>query len=205
MDSLFSIAKNNPFAAPFGYLYCANPDFERARRSSDDVMRSILRQLALDPTGQRKMKDFLCSEYERQVATASVDGLDLLKLRTQDCVRLILELAEHDPLTIVIDAIDTVRDNERHTLISALKGIILEADNVVKILITSRSSNRTTIAPVADKQIQITSHETQQDMESFVNHVIDTAVTSKLLLEGEVSPTLRSMLIQALLDGSGEM
>ncbi|KAF2808297.1 uncharacterized protein BDZ99DRAFT_51369 [Mytilinidion resinicola] len=205
VDSLLSIANNDPFAAPFGYIYCANPDFERARYSSDDVMRSILGQLALDTTGRRKIKDFLCSEYERQIATARVDGLDLMKLRTQDCVRLILELAEQDPLTIIIDAIDTVKENERHALISTLKGIVLEADNVVKILITSRSSNCTTIAPAADKQIQITSHETQQDMESFVNHLIDTAVTSKLLLEGKVSPALHSMLIQALLDGAGEM
>lgn len=205
VDSLLSIANNDPSAAPFGYIYCANLDFERARRSSDDVMRSILGQLALDKTGRHKIKDFLCSEYERQTAIATVNGPDLLKLKTQDCVRLILELAEQDPLTIIIDAIDTVKENERHALISALKGIVLEADNVVKILITSRSSNRTVFTPAADKQIQITSHETQQDMESFVNHLIDTAMKSKLLLEGKVSPALRSMLTQALLDGAGEM
>lgn len=35
-----------------------------------------------------------------------------------------------------------------------------------------------------------------------MNHLIDTAVKSKLLLEGEVSPALRSMVIQALLDGA---
>lgn len=165
VDSLLTIATDHPSAAPFGYIHCANLDFERARRSSDDVMRSILSQLALGTTGRRKVKDFLCSEYERQIARASVDGLDLPKLRTQDCVRLILELAERDPLTIIIDAIDTVKENERHAFISALKRIVLEAGNVVKIFITGRSSNRTTIASAADKQIQITSHETQQDME----------------------------------------
>lgn len=205
VDSLLSFANNDSSAAPFGYIYCANPGFERARLSSDDVMRSILSQLAVDTTGRCKVRDFLRSEYERQIARASIGGVDLLKLRTQDCVRLILELAEQDPLTIIVDAIDTIKENDQHILISALKKIVLEADNVVKIFITSRSSNRTTIAPAADKQIQITSRETQQDMETFVNHLIDTAVTSRLLLEGEVSPALRRMLIQALLDGAGEM
>lgn len=205
VDSLLSTATNHPSAAPFGYIYCANPDFERARPSSDDVMRCVLSQLALDTSGQHKIKEFLCSEYERQIARASVDGLDLPKLRTQDCVRLILELAEQDPLTIIIDAIDIFKGDERHVFISALERIVLEADNVVKIFITSRSSNRTTITQAADKQIQITSHETQPDMESFVNHLVDTAVKSKLLLKGEVSPALRSMLIQALLDEAGEM
>ncbi|MCJ1463344.1 hypothetical protein MMC07_001951 [Pseudocyphellaria aurata] len=205
VDSLFSVADNDPSTAPFGYIYCTNPNFERAGPSCDDVMRSILGELALDRTSRRKIRDFLCSEYERQIATASVRGPDILKLRTQDCVRLILELAEQDPLTIIIDAIDTVKENERHVLVSALKELVLGADNVVKILITSRKSNCLTIAPAVDKRIQITSHETQQDMKSFVNHLIDTAVTSKLLLEGKVSPALRGMLIQALLDGAGEM
>ena len=205
VDSLLSAAKSDTSAAPFGYIYCANPDFEKARRSSDDVMRSILGQLALDRTGRRTIKDFLYSEYERQIARARVDGLDLPKLRTQDCVRLMLELAEQDPLTIIIDAIDTVNEGERHALISALKEIVGKADNVVKILITSRSSNLTAIEPAVNKQIQITSQETQQDMESFVNHLIDNVVTSKLLLEGRVSPALRKRLTKALLDGAGEM
>lgn len=205
VDSLLSIANNHPSAAPFGYIYCANPDSERIRRSADDVMRSILSQLALDRTDRRKVKDFLCSEYERQIARASVDGMDLPKLKTEDCVRLILDLAEQDPLTIIVDAIDTVKENERHALISALKRIVLEADNVVKIFITSRSSNLKTIAPAADKQLQITSHETQQDMNTFVNHSIDSAITSKLLLDGEVSPALRSILLQTLIEGAGEM
>lgn len=205
VDSLLLTAKNDPPAAPFGYIYCANPDFEKARRSSDDVMRSILGQLAIDRTDRRTIKDFLYSEYERQIATASVDGLDLPKLNTQDCVRLVLELAEQDPLTIIIDAIDTVKESERHTLASALKEIVLKAKNVVKILITSRSSNCAAIELAVNKQIQINSHETQRDMESFVNHLIDTVVTSKLLLEGRVSPALRNMLIEALLDGAGEM
>ena len=205
VDSLLSTAKSDPSAAPFGYIYCANPDFEEARCSSDEVMRSTLGQLALHRTGRRTIKDILYSEYERQIATASVDGLDLPKLRTQDCVRLILELAEQDPLIIIIDAIDTFKESERHTLVSALKEIVSKADNVVKILITSRSSIRTAIEPAVNKRIEITSHETQRDMEIFVNHLIDTVVTSKLLLEGRVSPALRNMLIKSLLDGAGEM
>jgi hypothetical protein len=204
VDSLVSITEKYPLTAPFGYIYCTNTDFERAPRSSDDVMRSILSQLAYNTSDQHKIKDFLCSEYERQVARAKVNGLDLPKLRMQDCVRLILELAEQDSLIIIIDAIDTVREDEQHALISALKRIIVEADNVVKILITSRSSNCTSMVLVADKQIQIISRETQQDMESFVNHQINTAVASKLLLKGDVSLALRSMIIRSLLEEAGE-
>ena len=205
VDSLLSAAENDPSTAPFGYFYCANPDFEKARLSSDAVMRSIISQLALDRTGQRSIKDFLYSEYERQMARTKVVGHDLPKLRTRDCIRLILEHAEQNPLTIIIDAMDTVEQNERHTLISAIKEIVLKADNVVKILITSRSDNRTMMKTAANKHIQITSLETQQDMKSFIDHLLDTAVTSMMLLEGRVSPDLRNLLIKTLLDGCGEM
>ena len=194
VNSLLSIANNHSFVASFEYICCANFDFERTRCSFDNVMRFILSQLALDTTDRRKIKDFLCSKYERQIARARVDGLNLLKLKTQDCVRLILELAEQNSLIIIVDVIDTIKKNERHIFIFALKKIVSKADNVVKIFITSRSSNRATIASTIDKQIQITSHEIQQDMKNFVNHLIDIAIASKLLLEGEVSSVLRNML-----------
>lgn len=205
VDSLLLAAKTDPSAASFGYIYCANPDFEKPRRSSAAVMRSVLGQLALDRTGGRTIKGFLYSEYERQIATASVDGLDLPKLNTQDCTRLVLELAEQDPLTIIIDAIDTVEESERYILAFALKEIALKADNVVKIMVTSRSCNCAALEPTVNMQIQITSHETQRDMESFVNHHIDTVLNNKMLLGGRVSPALRIMLVEALLDGAGEM
>lgn len=205
VDSFSSAANTDPFLAPFAYFYCANPDFEKARCSPDDIMRSLLGQLSLGATEECKIKDFLCSEYDRQVAKTRVNGLDLLKLRTQDCVRLILELAEQDPITIIIDAIDTIEEIERHSLMSALEMVISEADNVVKILITSRSSACARVASVANKRIQITRQEAQQDMTSFVSHLIDEAASNMLLLEGNVSSALRDLLVKTLLDGAGEM
>ncbi|KAL8822882.1 MAG: hypothetical protein Q9191_006391 [Dirinaria sp. TL-2023a] len=205
VDALLSTAKNDPSVAPFEYIYCANPDFEEAPCSSDAVMRSILGQLALDRTGRRTVKNFLYSEYERQIAIANVNGVELPRLRTQDCVRLMLELAEQDSLSIIIDAIDTFKKSERHALVSTLEEIVLKADNVVKVLVTSRSSNIAAIELTVNKQIQITSDETKQNMKSFVNHLIDTVITSKLLLEGRVSPALRNMLIKSLLDGAEKM
>lgn len=205
VNSFLSIADNHSFVASFDYFYCANLDFDKTRCSSDDVMRFIFSQLAVDTKGPRKIKDFLCSEYERQIVKTYGDGLDLPKLRTQDCARLILELAEQDSLIIIVDAIDIIKKNERHALISALKKMVMKTNNVIKIFITSRISNRTTIAPTTDKQIQIISHETQQDMKIFVNHLIETAVTSKLLFERKVFSVLRNMLIQTLFNEAEEM
>ncbi|KAJ0299460.1 hypothetical protein Brms1b_013115 [Colletotrichum noveboracense] len=205
VDSLLSIASANPSAAPFGYFYCANPQSEKARRSAEDVMRTILFQLAIDAVHRTKMRDSLCTEYERQMALARVGKIDMAKLSVKDCVRLILELAEQDPMTIAIDGLDSIEDCERPAIIDALRELVAKADNVVKIFVTSRSTGRSAAKPNAEFQIQITTQETKDDMETFVNHLVDQAVGSKLLLEGNLRSETRSLLIRTLITGSHEM
>lgn len=203
VDRLLTAATSNPSAAPLGYFYCTNPEFEKMRASPDDIMRTILGQLAQDLTERRKIRDFLWAEYERQSAKPRVDGLAPPKLRLRDCVRLVLELAEQDPLTIVIDGLDSVGEEERPELIGALREIVMKADNVVKIFATARTDSR--LISAADKSIQITATETRADMEVYVRHQVNTIVADRLLLDGSVSLGLQSMLIQVLLDGAGEM
>lgn len=205
VDSLLSIASTTPSAAPLAYFYCANPESEKARCSSDDTMRSILFQLCINATHPTQMRDILSSEYERQRARSRAGKMDMPRLRTKDCVRLILELAEQDPMTIVIDGLDSVEDSERPDLIDALREIVSHADNVVKVFVTSRSSHRAAAMPIAEFQIQVTSQETRPDMEAFVEHSVDDAVARKLLLEGNLRPEICRMLLHALLDGAGEM
>lgn len=205
VDALLESAATTPDLAPFGYFYCANPESEKARRSIDDVMRTILFQLAVDTTQKNKVREFIYDEYDRQILSARAGQLDLPKLTTKDCVRLVLELAQQDPMTIILDGLDAVDDAERHILIAALRDIISKADNIVKIFVTSRTSSRAAEVPDAEFKIHITSEETKSDMEAFVDHLIDDAVASKRLLEGSISRETRVTLRQGLISGAGEM
>lgn len=205
VDALLAAATNNPSAAPFAYFYCANLESEKDRRSSDSVMRTILFQLGLDKSHSMKMRNFLCAEYERQLLQARAGKLDMPRLTTKDCVRLILELAEEDPVTIVIDAIDAVNDTDRPILIQALREIVSKADNIVKILVTSRSSSRVAAVPASEFRIQITSQETQGDMKVFVDRLIDNAVADEVLLEGKVCADTQNFLKHELFTRAGEM
>lgn len=202
VDAFLTTAANNPLAAPLGYFYCTNLKSEKARSSSDDIMRTILGQLAMGSIESRTTRDFLCSEYARQSAQARVDGLDLPKLKTGDCKRLILELAEKDPLTIVIDSLDSLDEEERTRLLGALNDIVAKSESVVKIFTTSRSNSHATSS--ADKQIRITAHETHEDMEAYVRHHVSTSAIDRVLLEGDVFPSLQRTLVQTLLDAAGE-
>ncbi|KAF6815907.1 ankyrin repeat domain-containing protein [Colletotrichum musicola] len=205
VDALLEAAATTPDLAPFGYFYCANPESEKARRSIDDVMRTVLFQLAIDTAQKNAVREFVCDEYDQQMLMARAGKLDLPKLTTKDCVRLILELAQQDPITIILDGLDSVDDTERHTLILALRDIISKADNIVKIFVTSRTSGRAAAVPEAEFKIHITSQETHSDMEAFVDHLIDDVMANRRLLEGSVSLETRVMLRQGLISGAGEM
>lgn len=205
VDSWLSDLDNGVSTASLAYFYCGDPDFDNAHLSCDDVLRTILGQLAIDWANPENVSTCIVAEFERQEARSSVNKLDIPKLRTRGCVQLILELAEQQDLAIMIDAIDSIEENERHGLIAALQEILAQADNVVKIFITSRSNGRTIAAIAPNEQIRITSGKTAQDMGVFVTQLVDTVVANRLLLGGDVPPGLRSLLVRTLIDGAGEM
>lgn len=203
IDTLSQTAAQYPSPAPLAFFYCANSDWERSRASSDSVMRTIFWQLCLDASGPTKVRDSLLAEYERKTARARIDGFDAPRLHTQDCVRLILELAQHDPLTIIVDALDTLDQKERHALTKALCDIVSKADNVVKVFVSKRTDSHLRSALNARNCINITAEETHVDMATFIEHRIATINSNQWLLD--VSSNLHDELVQSLLENAGEM
>lgn len=126
-------------AAPMAYYYCASCDFEPERSQPDDVMRSILRQLTVSTTtNQRKVRDILMSEFDRKQAQSRLKGFDMDKPTIEDCIRLILEVAITDPISIVVDGLDMIEEVHRPKLINALVNIVQKSSSVVKIFLSSR-------------------------------------------------------------------
>jgi hypothetical protein len=190
--------------APFSYFYCANPDFVHESVCADGVLRTILGQLCIDRTARFKVQDILASEYERQSAIARIDSLEPPRLTARRCVELILELALDEPLTIFIDAIDSIRSAVLHVLITSLNKIVTDASNVIKIFLTCRTNGSSVVTLKPQKHVIITSMEARPDMEIFVASQIDTVLANRLPGEN-TSPRLKEVLIESLLENAGEM
>lgn len=206
IDALIATASREPLAAPFAFVYCADSEAERERSSPDDILRSILRQLAINGrSNSPRVRASLLSSYEQRAAQAKVDGMPMPKLRISECLRLILDLAAEDPLTIVVDAVDEIKMDDRHTLLAALSQLVAGADNVIKILLTSRDDAQIFELVPSARRIGITPQETRTDLEAFVHQYMDQAVAQKRLLNGRVSPELISKLHGALVSEAGEM
>lgn len=202
VDELLKTASSQASSAPFSYFYCSTTDSEPERSSVDEILRSILRQLTItDASTQPRVRCLLDNEFERRSKSARLSGLDLPKLKTKDCVDLIIELVNDDPVTIVLDAIDEVQDAQRLHLFDELHRILNQAANIVKIFLTSRNDGEVLSSFPSATILSINSANVRGDMQDYIHRELDSA----RLLNGCISPQVRTELADALLSGAGEM
>ncbi|KAF4963269.1 hypothetical protein FSARC_8707 [Fusarium sarcochroum] len=200
VDSLLAVNALQPNSSPFAYYYCLNTDSEPERSSTDGILASILRQLAITES-QNGVRDFLVSDFRRCSKSARLRALDLPKLTRKECVDLIIQVANEDPITILVDAIDQIEDEQQYSFLECLAQVMSEASNVVKVLVTSRNGVEVLSAVPTAREIIISSDKTDDDMSKFIFRKIDEA----RLVSGRLSLSMRDSLAKALLNGAGEM
>ncbi|KAM0541390.1 hypothetical protein ACHAPJ_013263 [Fusarium lateritium] len=200
VDSLLAANALQPDSTPFAYFYCLGTDSEPERASTDGILTSILRQIAITES-QNNVRDFLVSDFQRRSKSARLRALDLPKLTRKECVDLIIQVANEDPVTILVDAIDQIEDEHRYALLECLARVMSEAANVVKIFVTSRNGIDVLSAFPIAREIIISSDKTRDDMSDFIFRKVDDA----RLVSGRLSSHMRDVLAKALLNGAGEM
>ncbi|KAF5663309.1 ankyrin 1 [Fusarium circinatum] len=200
VDSLRATRASQPESTPFAYFYCIESDSEPERSSADGILRSILRQLAITET-QSDVRDFFYSDFQRRSKPALLQGLDLPKLSRKECVDRIVQVANEDPITILLDGVEQVEDESCDALLQSLSDIKSNAENVVKVLVTSRNSLDILSSLPTAKEVIVTADHVHDDMAKLITQRIDDAK----LISGRLSPDRRSCLIKELLEGAGEM
>lgn len=204
IDSFLSERQKHAAAAPFAYFYCARYETERARGQADEILRSVVRQLAMSGDPKLKVKEVLLSEFERRQARCKVEGYELTRLRVQDCVRLILDITNHDPVTIVIDALDEVQDHDRLQLLKAFHQVVADSNNVAKIFFSSRDHNDVFASLSAIPKIRIQSRDNREDLKDFTYRLLDGVDGEEKLFKDQTAAEFEK-LTNMLLDAAGEM
>jgi hypothetical protein len=200
VDSLLATRATNPESTPFAYFYCLESESEPERSSADGILRSILRQLTITES-QSDIRDFLYSDFQRRSESSLLQGLELPKLSRKDCVDRIIQVANEDPITILLDGVEQVEDESCDLLLQSLSDVMSRAENVVKVLVTSRNSIDILSSMPTAREIIVAADRVHDDMCRFINQKIDDAK----LISGRLSPHPRSCLTKELLDGAGEM
>ena len=130
-------ATSDPSTSPTAFFYCVRSTAEPERAKPAEIMGALLRQLASSKSNL-SVKDPVIKEYEVRKEMPRGDYSTLKKLTVKDCTRLIIELTETYPATIILDALDECDKSTRHELFEAFDEIITKSVQLVKIFVSSR-------------------------------------------------------------------
>jgi hypothetical protein len=188
--------------APISYFYCARNAAEPERQDPDEIMRSILEQLS-SSEADLPIRSPVIEAYKEKKREAK--GRSLEKLTLSETVKLILDLLDDNPATIVIDALDECDPARRDELLGALYMIIQESASLVKVFVSSRDDGDIVYRLAGSPNVFIQANDNKVDIEQFVRIKVAQAIKSKRLIKGGVSRQLESRIVKTLIDGAQGM
>ncbi|KAG0643976.1 hypothetical protein HOY80DRAFT_1031491 [Tuber brumale] len=174
---------------------------EGSRRSCEVVMKTLAKQLALSPTNPDLLKPLVEIYEKRNLSGRLSDPLSSTESRN-----LIVEFSQLYKQTIlVVDALDECDTNTRRELLEALKHIIASSKNLVKIFVSSRSNDDTTLQLEKFPNYHIEAKDNEGDIKKFVREKIDRSIEERELLRGDVSLELKELMYTRLVGGANGM
>ena len=124
------------------------------------------------------------------------DGAPLTLLESQDL--LVQLLNEFPQTTICVDALDEVDSETRINLLKALKYVIQESKNLVKIFATSRHDPDILKHFEIFPRIEIQPDDNIGDINLFITRTVRNSIVDNELLCGECNEQLAQDICQAL-------
>jgi len=167
------------------YFYCYRN--EELRRKPGEILRAILKQLALS---SKELPNIIVSAYDRQRRKGSGGPLDISE--AQD---LITELANAKSETIfLIDGLDEIDKEQCKVLLDALKSVIQSASRVIKVFLSSRDNRdiRNQLNDVPNFSIKAV--DNAADIDRFITREVGQKICDKALLGGEIPSDLRERI-----------
>lgn len=190
--------------APLALFYCLRAEGATERADPDEILRCILKQLSCK-TANLPIREPVASWYKEKNQEAEDDGSELDRLNVKECVKLIIDLLEENPATIVIDALDECNPQRRHELLSALDNIIQESANLVKVFVSSRDDKDIVYHLERSQNIYINASDNGEDIERYITSEVQKAISDKRLLCGDVPEFLQEEIIETLTEGAQGM
>lgn len=185
-------------SVPLAYFYCSKRSADPRTSDPDEILRALLRQL----TGRDSalpLRGCVTQEYQLRKDQADETGAQPAKLNSDEVIRYILEITAKDPVIMVIDALDEVIYEERETLFDALRRIVHESHNLVKIFVSSRNDGDIVDEYKQWPNLEIDDKLNRNDVNAFTIFKVDQAIKTRKILRGNVSPCLRDDIVTTLI------
>ncbi|KAH7150348.1 hypothetical protein B0J13DRAFT_549955 [Dactylonectria estremocensis] len=203
VDQLLSDHDKNRDRPVCAYFYCADTPSEPDRASPVAILRSILRQLAIDDE-KSAIEPRVLSEYNT-LADSLKSRTNVARLGKYECLKLIMELTADRTTYIALDAIDELREGGRAELIEALQRVVNESRGLVRVLVTSRNDAQIEGLLQSAIALRVSPSENGCDIENFIEAQLNAVVRSRRLLNGYASNSLLERIRKSLITGAQEM
>lgn len=189
--------------APLAYFYCSQKSTDPRTADSREILCALLRQLTSSDSAT-PLRGTVGEDFRQRKETADNNGAQIAPLDIEETVEHILAITKEDSATIILDALDEV-DEERSDLFDALERIVQASDNVVKVFVSSRRDGDIVERFDQCARVRTGDHMSKHDMERFIQHKVTEAITTRKMLRGKVSPSLRDDIIRTLTERAGGM
>lgn len=191
---------NNP---PPVFFYCSRDEAD-TRGDPGKILASIARQLSCLEAGKPLLKPTKDLYDEAQAM-----GLADIPLLMDESYKLILELIEFYPLTvIVLDALDECSLDNRSKLLDFSENIIHESSNLVKVFISSRDDGDIKSRLRDYPNIEVNGERNRDDIALFVKGDVENRIRSKRLLRHSditSKSSMKGLLIDKVSEGADGM
>ena len=159
-------------------FYCSRNTAEPARSSPNAIVAIITRQLSSPQLGSPLLPPAVAVYKKREMEGFASGSLSIDESRL-----LILQLAEHYPLTtIVIDTLDECDPERRTDLLETLESILQKSSGLVKIFVSSRDDQDIVLRLLDYPNLELSSEMNKDDISSFVIAETDNLIKRRKLL-----------------------
>ncbi|RYP43836.1 hypothetical protein DL768_009643 [Monosporascus sp. mg162] len=192
-------AGRNP---PPAFFYCSRNPAEPGRSDPKEILASLARQLSSLEPGKPLLKPTV-DLYKKKEAEGFASG----SLRIEESCALIMNLAEHYPLTtIMIDALDECDPRKRLDLLKALEKILRESSGLVKIFVSSRDDQDIVFRLQRYPNLEIKSDRNSDDIAVFVKNEAGRLIGDGVLLQYSESQTeMKKLIVKKVIKGASGM
>ncbi|TQV90703.1 Ankyrin repeat-containing protein [Cordyceps javanica] len=183
------------------YFYCIRSEAEQSRGRADKILASLVRQLAcLRP--QAPILEPVMTQYTKGVTEYDLPEYGDHAWPITDSEKVLMRLLEEYPaVTLVIDALDEVQQQDRGDLLATLTRLARNAPNLLKIFISSRYNYDIVLELKGFPNIYIDAEDSQADIKRFIDRKLETFK----LPEGNGQNELRAEIATVLGDKGGGM
>jgi ankyrin repeat protein len=189
------IKKSNHVA----FFYAVRNPVEPERSECDQILRSLLRQLA-SPSPGGPIFAPIVSRYEDALSGLE-DYTDVI-WTYEDAVETLIELCNLYPAVVfIIDALDEVNPMNRLDLLDALIRVMEESETLVKIFISSRENMDVFDRLDSKPNVRIGAKDNAEDIAKFVQRQLKIAN----LLQGKLPVSLKQKIPEVLIEGAQGM